>query len=420
MNYRIIRVININFENVFNYFYKKKIKENNFENFKKSFFDQNYPWCNSFSDRMSEIGNQSVDIIYNFEEMQNMWSAEYSTNNNINFQNNLEERLFLIFLEQIKFYKPEVLFFQHGAPFSSEKLKFIKEKFKFIKKIIFHNGYLLSKDELKNVDVIFASLPIYKSYYQDLGIKSYLVYHYFDETILDKISFKQKKQNRVIFCGKTGSDGHENYSFRFNLLKELLFENYFSIHSVELGRSLLVKKDFKHSLRDYIIKKSKFFPKPVLNFIINNLNNNKIKRLFIDIKNRPKVKNYLHDLYPEKIIKCVYGVEMFQLLRDHNFSLNIHSDQSGIDCGNLRMFEVTGVGSCLLTEYKSNIKDLFDPEQEVVTYKSKDELLSKLNNIKNNNKIIQEIAQNGQRRNLANHTTSIRIREIDKLVQNEL
>ena len=138
------------------------------------------------------------------------------------------------------------------------------------------------------------------------------------------------------------------------------------------------------------------------------------------MKNSPAEKNYLYDFYPDKIVKSIYGVEMFQLLRDNNFSLNIHSDQSVINCGNLRMFEATGVGSCLLTEYKSNIKDLFDPDKEVVTYKSKDELLSKIKDIKNNHKIIQEIAQNGQRRTLENHTTSIRIREIDELIQSEL
>ena len=139
-----------------------------------------------------------------------------------------------------------------------------------------------------------------------------------------------------------------------------------------------------------------------------------------DSKKPTPEKYFLHELYPEKIYNAVYGIEMFQLLSDNNFALNIHSDESVNHCGNIRMFEATGVGSCLLTEYKSNIKDLFDPDKEVVTYKSKDELLSKIKDIKNNHKIIQEIAQNGQRRTLENHTTSIRIREIDELIQSEL
>ena len=34
--------------------------------------------------------------------------------------------------------------------------------------------------------------------------------------------------------------------------------------------------------------------------------------------------------------------------------------------GNIRMFEITGVGSCLLTENFNNIPQLFDIDKEVV------------------------------------------------------
>ena len=133
MNYKILRVINVNFETIFDTFYKKKINSDNFLSLKKSFFDQSYVWCNSFAERMVEIGNEAIDIIYNFEELQNMWRLEHSNNQKIDFEKNLNEKLYLIFLEQIKFYKPDILYFQHCAPFTSDKLKYIKENF-FYKK----------------------------------------------------------------------------------------------------------------------------------------------------------------------------------------------------------------------------------------------------------------------------------------------
>ena len=177
MNYKILRVINVNFETIFDSFKKEKINSDDFHSLKKSFFHQSYLWCNSFAERMVEIGNEATDIIYNFEELQNMWRLEYSNNAKIDYAKDLDEKLYLIFLEQIKFYKPDILYFQHCAPFKSEKLKYIKENFSFIKKIIFHNGFLLNDDQIKNVDIIFGSLPIYKSHYENLGVKSFLIYH---------------------------------------------------------------------------------------------------------------------------------------------------------------------------------------------------------------------------------------------------
>tara|TARA_B100000989_G_C19474562_1_gene442285 strand:+ start:13 stop:1275 length:1263 start_codon:yes stop_codon:yes gene_type:complete len=420
MNYKILRVININFETIFDTFYQNKINSDSFLGLKKSFFDQSYVWCNSFAERMVEIGNEAIDIIYNFEELQNMWRLEYSSNQKIDFEKDLSEKLYLIFLEQIKFYKPDILYFQHCAPFTSDKLKYIKENFLFIKKIIFHNGFLLNSDQIKNVDIILASLPIYKSHYENLGIKSFLIHHYFDENILNKISLKNKKKNNVIFFGKTGSINNDNHSLRHNLIKELISQDEFYFFSVEKHRSLIIKKNFKKILRDLITNKLKYLPDKIIYFLIDNLNNNKIKRILEDTKKNLPGKTFLHEQFPYRINKSLYGIEMFQLLRDNYFALNIHSDQSDINCGNLRMFETTGVGSCLLTEYKTNLIDLFDPDNEVVTYKSKDELLSKLKEIKNNYKIIEEISQKGQRRTLNNHTTSIRINEIDKIIQSEL
>ena len=50
---------------------------------------------------------------------------------------------------------------------------------------------------------------------------------------------------------------------------------------------------------------------------------------------------------------------------DNNFVLNIHSDEFWlITGGNIRMFEATGVGSCLLTDHKQNLQDLFIPDEE--------------------------------------------------------
>src|SRR5262249_9046480 len=75
---------------------------------------------------------------------------------------------------------------------------------------------------------------------------------------------------------------------------------------------------------------------------------------------------------------AVYGLEMFRTLRDAEVTLNIHADTSPRYASNMRLFEATGVGSCLLTDSRENLGELFDPETEIVTYRSAGECLEKI------------------------------------------
>ena len=74
----------------------------------------------------------------------------------------------------------------------------------------------------------------------------------------------------------------------------------------------------------------------------------------------------------------------------------MHTNEANNESGNIRMFEVTGVGSCLITNDSANIKDLFIPDQEILTYKSYDEFLSKYKEIINNENLQKILRINGQ------------------------
>jgi spore maturation protein CgeB len=48
-------------------------------------------------------------------------------------------------------------------------------------------------------------------------------------------------------------------------------------------------------------------------------------------------------------------------------TLNIHADSSPTHASNMRLLDATGEGTCLVTEWKENLHELFEPEKEVVT-----------------------------------------------------
>src|SRR5882724_5836239 len=66
----------------------------------------------------------------------------------------------------------------------------------------------------------------------------------------------------------------------------------------------------------------------------------------------------------------VWGAEMYQALRRSKITLNSHIDMAGREAGNMRLFEATGVGAYLLTDFKDNLNTLLEPDREVAVWRS--------------------------------------------------
>ncbi|MDQ3755068.1 MAG: glycosyltransferase, partial [Acidobacteriota bacterium] len=79
-------------------------------------------------------------------------------------------------------------------------------------------------------------------------------------------------------------------------------------------------------------------------------------------------------------------------------------DISPVSASNMRLFEATGVGSCLLTDWRANISTLFEPDREVVTYRNAEECIEKATYLLDHESERQQIARAGQRRTLREHT----------------
>ena len=86
----------------------------------------------------------------------------------------------------------------------------------------------------------------------------------------------------------------------------------------------------------------------------------------------------------------------------------------------MRMFEATGMGTCLLTNSGDNIRDLFEPDLEVVTYSSDEDCIEKLDYLINNPKIAKEIGERGQKRTMKSHLLKLRCECISEEICNLL
>jgi spore maturation protein CgeB len=108
----------------------------------------------------------------------------------------------------------------------------------------------------------------------------------------------------------------------------------------------------------------------------------------------------------------VWGADMYQALRRSKITLNSHIDMAGREAGNMRLFEATGVGAFLLTDFKDNLHTLFAPDREVAVWRSIDECLAAIGRATGDHDGCAEIARAGQARTMRQHTYRHRTAEI--------
>jgi spore maturation protein CgeB len=108
----------------------------------------------------------------------------------------------------------------------------------------------------------------------------------------------------------------------------------------------------------------------------------------------------------------VWGADMYQALRRSKITLNSHIDMAGREAGNMRLFEATGVGACLLTDFKDNLHTLFAPDREVAAWRSVDDCVATIGRMLDDSGSRAAIAHAGQARTMAQHTYRHRTSEI--------
>lgn len=111
---------------------------------------------------------------------------------------------------------------------------------------------------------------------------------------------------------------------------------------------------------------------------------------------------------------------MLRVLQRSRVTFNAHTDEGRGYIGNMRLFEATGVGTCLLTDTGANLSDLFVEDQEVVTYRSLEECIEKQRYLLAHDDIRRQIALAGQKRTLKDHTVMNRCLQIDEIIQKRI
>ena len=106
---------------------------------------------------------------------------------------------------------------------------------------------------------------------------------------------------------------------------------------------------------------------------------------------------------------------MYEILRDSRVTINEHGNVPPF-ANNLRLYEATGAGAALVTDWKANLHEMFEPEKEVVSYRTTEECIAKVEDLLGHEERRAAIAAAGHQRTLRDHTYRQRMEDFARLV----
>lgn len=116
----------------------------------------------------------------------------------------------------------------------------------------------------------------------------------------------------------------------------------------------------------------------------------------------------------------VWGREMFRAFQASRITVNRHIDVAENYANNMRLFEATGCGALLITDYKDNLNDLFEIGKEVVAYRSAEECIDLIHYYRQHTDEAGKIAASGQARTLRDHTYILRMGQTGEILERHL
>lgn len=313
---------------------------------------------------LNQIGHDAMEVPVNYDSIQLKWATERGIR--IDPASGILDRIFgklfkiswryKIILEQVKHYKPDILYIQEGNILSDE---FIKEMKQFVPMII---GQLASPiprgRSYRHYDLVLSSFPHFVEMFKKKGISSEYFKLGFDSRIIGEIG-ENPRTIPVSFVG-----------------------GYDRAHGI--GTEIL------EAVGDAV-------PVQFYGYGVEKLG-----------KESPVQKHY----YGE-----VWGLDMYAVLSKSRITLNRHINASERFANNMRLYEATGMGCCLVTDWKENLSDIFDPNGEIVVYSSKEECVEKVKWLLDHPADCLSIAEKGRARVLKEHTYKQRVSELNDIIK---
>ena len=359
-------------------------------------------WNTNYTTHLAALGNEAHEICINFEFLQKLWAKEHGIK--YNNQNWLRE----IVAAQLHQFKPDIIFLDDLYQCDAEIRQFLRDSSPKPVKII---GWRASPTDdygvFRDIDLMLTCTPLFARQMREHGVKVETIMHAFEPAILELLDPEQHRDIDFSFIGSfVLRDGFHNQ--RLSLVKRLLDLTNLQVwghinepQKISLQRRVVAKLGYEMS------KAIEVMGLP-----------DKASTAFSALNQAPPgpVARSMRRDYPGRLHDSVIALEYFKILSRSKINLNNHIDCAGEFAGNIRLFEATGMQSCLMTDWKINLPEMFEPDVEIVTYRTADECAEKVRYLLDHEEERKSIAAAGQRRTLRDHTYRRRAEQVDEII----
>ena len=353
-------------------------------------------WSNEFEN----LGLNANIVFPRIPQFQEQWVNENKISN-INF--NEEE----VLLHQIKEYKTEILFIFDFTFITKAFLHRVREISKNIIIATWYGAPISNQKDLSLCDYVLTNSKNLCYELKNNGIKVNFIPHAFEPSIYKLREFKfLQKSIDFSFIGSINDEANTHLD-RSRTIEHLSRETGIQVWSD------LDKTSFLNSLRLQVLATRFDFT----NYISDHSMLKKFAKIYpikrwSELKVRPNLnfKNF-KSIY-KKLHQPVYGQDMLRILGESELTFNGHSLHTGIDSVNMRLFEASGMGTCQLVDDRPILYDFFEPDHEILTFKTVSEAISKSKELLNDDRLRNQIAENSKKKTLSSHTTKHQVIQV--------
>lgn len=313
------------------------------------------------------------EVVFNHKKLQNLWAKTYAPSQNHDVISDIE-----ILKHQIAFYDPDVIFVNTNSVSCEQLQKLLKRKVY----LIAWDGFIKPLLEFNSkYDLVLTCLDSIAEKFHKIGTKSEVLDFAFDNRVLDYVSLE--KTENLNFVG-----------------------NFTNVH---IERQAYLKALGKANLD--------------LSLYIGNydMGSNPFSRTMAREVLQNKRITTLPDVYKfqRQNKGAVYGLDMYRVIGKSISTLNFHGDEVDKAC-NMRLFEATGLGTCLITDDKPGLEKFFKVDEEVVVFKNGKDLVDKVKYLQENENEARKIGEAGQKRVLTQHLWSHRVLELLDIINKNI
>jgi spore maturation protein CgeB len=367
--------------------------------------EHGFAWNGAWAPALAPLGYEVAEIYPNAWPLQRTWAWEHERGLLPN------DDMRGIAVAQARAFAPDVVFFDQYDEALLEALRAAVPGIRLV--VGWVGGTLPPSDIWRKVDVVLSCAPESVAGLRALGIRAEHMHHGFNDALLPRLR-SAGAPSGVGFFGQIIMSGsfHQERARFFETLLDAGVPLRLHSPSADFGprEELIMLARLGAWSAEKVLRGARV-PDAVIRRI-------PLVRRASSWHYRPaapvsrKLKPHLRP--------AAYGLDMLQAIADTCVTLNVHADSSIRYASNMRIFETTGAGSCLLTDWRENLPELFEPEKEVVTFRSIPECIERIRWLLDHPAEAQAIAKAGQARTLRDHTYARRAERLHAVIRDNL